>query len=140
MLRRLLPGAALLVAVFAFSACKKAVQEAKEDFVVNLIVNNLWTVSNFTEGPATITGQFADYEFKFNRDLSVFGRKAGQPDAVGTWQGDAAAMTITSAFPAGPAPLNKLTGVWNITRTTLSSVRATRTEGGTILNLELQKK
>jgi hypothetical protein len=140
MRRILVVGAALLVAVLAVSACKKAIQDAKEDFVVNLIVSNLWVISNFTEGPANITSQFAEYEFKFNRDLSVFGRKAGQPDAVGTWRGDASAMTITSAFPSGPAPLHKLTGVWNITRTTLSSVKATRTEAGTVMNLELQKK
>ncbi len=131
---------AMFALLVGLSSCKKAVEEAKEDFVVNLIVNNLWQVTNFTEGPDNITGQFADYEFKFNRDLTVFGRKPGQPDAAGTWKGDAGAMTITSAFPTGPAPLTKLTGVWNITRTTLSSVRATRTESGTVLNLELQKK
>lgn len=122
------------------SSCNKSVQDAKEDFVINLITNNLWIVSNFTEGSTNLTTNFSPYDFKFNKDETVLGRKAGEPDAQGTWRGDAAAMTITSSFPNGPAPLNKLTGVWNITKTTLSSVKATRTEGSVVYTLELLKK
>jgi hypothetical protein len=120
--------------------CQKAVEDAKEDLVINLITSNLWRVTTFTENGTNITAEFAPYDFKFNKDESVFGQRAGQPDAVGTWKGDAATMTITSSFPNGPAPLDKLTGVWNITKTTLSSVKATRTGGGYTYNLELQKK
>lgn len=122
------------------TGCKKTVEDAKEDFVISLITNNLWTVSQFTEGGSNLTTDFAPYDFKFNRDETVLGRRTGQPDAQGTWRGDAASMTITSSFPNGPAPLNKLTGVWNITKTTLSSVKATRTAGGVVYNLDLVKK
>ena len=122
------------------SGCKEEIQKAKEDLVVDLIVNNLWVVTNFTEGSTNITASFAPYDFKFNRDESVLGRKTGAPDAVGTWKGSAAAMTITSNFPSGPAPLDKLNGVWNITKTTLSTVKSTRTENGVTYFLDLQKK
>jgi hypothetical protein len=133
--------APLLACCLLFSSgCKEEIQQAKEDLVVDLIVNNLWVVTNFTEGTTNITSSFAPYDFKFNRDETVFGRKTGAPDAVGTWKGSAAAMTITSNFPSGPTPLDKLNGVWNITKTTLSSVKSTRTENGVTYFLDLQKK
>lgn len=121
-------------------SCKKAIQSVQEDFVVNLITNNLWTVTLYSENGTNQTGLFAGYDFKFNKDLTVYGQLAGQPDAAGTWRGDASAMTITSAFPNGPVPLQKLTGIWNITRTTHSSVKSTRTESGVTYLLDLQKK
>lgn len=120
--------------------CKKAIQNAQEDFVVNLITNNLWVVTLYSENGANQTALFDGYDFKFNKDLTVFGRKTGQADAAGTWKGDATAMTITSGFPNGPAPLTKLTGVWNITKTTLTSVKSSRTENGITYNLDLLKK
>lgn len=128
------------VSLALLPACKKAVQKAQEDFVVNLIVNNTWVVTNFAEGSNNITASFTPYEFKFNRDETVFGKRTGQPDAVGTWRGDANSMTITAGFPSGPAPLNKLTGVWTITRTTLTTVTATRSEGSVVYNLSLVSK
>jgi hypothetical protein len=130
----------VLLALGTLTGCDKAVQDAKEDFIYNLITNNLWVVTNFSEGGTNITDSFAPYQFKFNKDESVFGQRTGFTDATGTWKGDAGTMTITSSFPSGPAPLDKLTGVWNITRTTLSSVKATRTAGGVVFNLDLQKK
>ncbi len=120
--------------------CKKTIENVKEDFVINLITNNIWLVTNFTEGSDNLTSSFVPYEFKFNKDETVHGIKTGAPDALGTWKGDANSMTITSSFPNGPVPLNKLTGVWHITKTTLSSVKATRTEGGMVYYLDLVKK
>ena len=121
--------------------CQKAVEEAKEDLVMNLITSNLWIVNGFTENGSNISSSFTGYDFKFNEDESVFGRKSGLPDAVGTWRGDAATMTITSNFPSGPTPLEKFNGVWQITKTTLSSVKATRTgTSGISYTLELIKK
>jgi hypothetical protein len=139
MTRKLLTPLLTFSLLFLFG-CKEEVQKAKEDLVVDLIVNNLWVVTNFTEGANNITTSFAPYDFKFNRDESVLGRKAGASDAVGTWKGSAENMTITSSFPTGPAPLDKLTGVWNITKTTLTTVKSTRSENGITYFLDLQKK
>lgn len=130
----------LACSLFFLAGCKEEIQQAKEDLVVDLIVNNLWVVTNFTEGSNNITASFAPYDFKFNRDESVLGRKTGSPDAVGSWRGSAEAMTITSNFPSGPTPLEKLNGVWNITKTTLSTVKSTRTVNGVTYFLDLQKK
>ncbi len=128
-----------LFSAFSFG-CKKAVQNAQEDFVVNLITSNIWLVTSFSENSTNITSGFSPYEFKFNKDGSVYGIKTGASNAVGTWAGNATNLTITSAFPAGPSPLDKLTGVWNITKTTLSSVKANRVDGSSTYYLELQKK
>jgi hypothetical protein len=122
------------------SACKKAVENVKEDLVMDLITNNLWLISNFKEGTTDLTGNFAAYQFKFNRDGSVLGQKSGEPDAVGNWKGNSDDMSITSSFPSGPAPLDKLTGKWMITKTTLSSVKSNRVAGSITYNLDLVKK
>ena len=136
-----LVSALLLLATITTNwGCKKTIENAQEDFVVNLITNNLWVITLYSENGTDQSALFNGYDFKFNRNLTVYGRITGQPDAAGTWKGDVAAMTITSSFPNGPAPLTKLTGVWNITRTTLSSVKSTRTENGVVYNLDLQKK
>lgn len=130
----------LVLLIGTLTGCKKAIQSAQEDFVVSLITNNIWVITLYSENGINQTALFNGYDFKFNKDLTVYGRIAGQPDAGGTWKGDASAMTITSSFPNGPAPLNKLTGIWNITKTTLTSVKSTRTENGVTYNLDLQKK
>ncbi|HMP92946.1 MAG TPA: hypothetical protein PKD90_08760, partial [Phnomibacter sp.] len=75
-----------------------------------------------------------------NKDNTVYGRRTGFPDASGTWRGSSEDMSITSAFPASAAPLDKLTGKWMIKKTTLSSVNSTRTEGGITYELNLVKK
>ncbi|TAD81093.1 MAG: hypothetical protein EAY75_18215 [Bacteroidetes bacterium] len=129
-----------VVAVLACSGCKKAVEKVAEDFMVNLITNNLWVVDEFLEGSVNHTNDFKPYEFKFNKDGSVFGQRASMPNEVGTWQANSEAQTITSNFPVAPHPCNKLNGVWQIKKTTLSSVNAVRLEGSTEFKLFLVKK
>jgi hypothetical protein len=130
----------LLVMAVGQSGCKKAVEAAKEDLLMNLITDNLWLVSNFKEGNTDLTNNFSVYEFKFNKDGTVYGKSAGQPDASGTWKGNSEDLSITSAFPNGPSPLDKLTGKWMITKTTMSSVKSNRVQGSTTYYLDLIKK
>jgi len=119
---------------------KKIIEDIKQNYVMDLITGNIWVVKAFSEGSADLTTDFAPYEFKFNKDLTVFGQKAGTPDAVGTWLGDATTMTIQAAFPNETTILKKLTGTWKITSNTLSEVKANRFEGATEFKLHLQKK
>jgi hypothetical protein len=130
----------LVFAVAIGSSCKKVVTEAAEDFMVNLITNNIWLVESFSEGSTNLSADFKPYEFKFNKDGSVFGQRTGMPNEVGTWAANADAETITSNFPSAPHPCVKLNGVWQIKKTTLSSVNATRFEGATEFKLFLIKK
>jgi hypothetical protein len=122
------------------SGCKKAIQNAQEDALMRLITNNIWLVTSYKEGNEDMTALFAPYEFKFNKDKSVLGKKAGAPDAVGSWVGSAETMSITSAFPNGPEPLTKLTGVWQVTKSTLTTVNSTREANGKIYYLNLKSK
>ena len=120
--------------------CKKTVENAAEDFMTNLITNNLWLVDGFSAGTTIYTSDYSSYEFKFNKDGSVYGRKTGANDEVGTWKPDANAQTIISNFPNSPHPCNKLNGLWQIQKTTLSSVQANRFEAGVEYKLSLVKK
>jgi hypothetical protein len=130
--------------IFLFTAnmgcSEKAIEQKKEDLLVQLITTNIWVMSSFFENTTDLSAQFNGYEFKFNTDGTVFGIKAGQANAVGTWVGSTAAMTIVSNFPNETSVLKKLNGTFNITSTTLSSVKATRTEGSNEFKLYLVKK
>ena len=132
----------LFVITGCFSCSKEQKEQAKEDLVVNLITNNIWVVKNFTEDNNDLTLEFSDYEFKFNKDGTVYGihLSAPQPNAVGTWLGNATAMTIESYFKNETSVLKKLNGVWKIYDNTLSEVKAKRIEGQTEFKLYLIKK
>lgn len=132
----------LLIAIVCFSCSKKTVEQAKEDFVVNLITNNIWIVKNFTEGNNDLTQEFAKYEFKFNKDGSVYGIyiSGAQANATGTWIANSVAMTIESYFKDETGILKKLNGIWKIYDNTLSEVKAKRLEGQVEYKLHLIKK
>ena len=140
MTKRMFLFLGLAAALTINGGCKKTVTKAAEDFMINLITNNIWLVSNFSEAGTNLTADFSVYEYKFNKDGSVWGQKTGVVNEVGTWAGNSDAQTITSFFPNSPHPCNKLNGVWQIQKTTLSSVTANRFEGSTEYKLYLVKK
>ena len=118
----------------------KIVEQKKEDLLVNLITSNIWIMNSFYEGTTNLSTDFAPYEFKFNTDRTVYGIKAGSPNAIGTWVGNAAAMTIQSNFPTETGILKKLNGTFTVTSSTLSEVKANRFEGLVEFKLHLVKK
>lgn len=126
------------------SGCKKTVQAVAEDLMIKLITDNIWRVSSFKNGAADVTAEFADYEFKFNKDLSVNAVKAGVVMNTGTWKGSETSQTITSTFPPSTnQPIELLTGVWKVTKTAINPVTyvtSNRTEGGVTLVMRLDKK
>jgi hypothetical protein len=130
----------LTIILLINSGCKKTVENAGEDFMTNLITNNLWLVDGFSVGTTIYTADFSSFEYKFNKDGSVYGRKTGASDEIGTWRPDANAQTISSNFPNSPHPCNKLNGLWQIQKTTLNSVQANRFDAGVEYKLSLVKK
>lgn len=130
----------LLIGAVAFISCKKVVEQQAENFIVALITNNIWLVSNFQEGTNNLTADFGPYEFKFNRDMSVWGSRLGAANEVGTWEMFSADTSIISNFPSSPYPVQKLNGKWSFRKTTTSSVEAFRFENGIELKLSLKKK
>jgi hypothetical protein len=132
---------ALVLLVSGMAGCsKEKVQDAKEDFVMNLITSNLWKITLFTSGTEDYTSSFNVYDFKFDKDGTVSAMLGSTSVLAGTWAGSAENMTITSNFPTATSPLNKFNGVWKITKTTLSSVKSERYEGTVLLKCNLDKK
>jgi hypothetical protein len=132
--------AAMFFLIFAASGCKKVVTQAAENFMINLITNNIWLVESFSVAGSDITADFTPFEFKFNKNSTVFGQRPSLPDVEGTWSANPDAQTITSNFPTAPHPCNKLNGIWQIQKTTLSSVQANRFDGSIEYKLFLVKK
>jgi len=133
---------ALILMTLVSSSCKKAVDNIKEDLMVNLITSNTWVVVRYMEGAQNITPTFSTYEFKFYKSGNVDAIENGITKASGTWQGSEATQSITSNFPTTGDPINKLNGVWKVTNTKSNPWRvfSQRNEGATQLNLDLQAK
>ncbi len=132
--------AMVLVLGLSSGCTKDKLVDKAEDFVIFLIVDNNWIVTNFTEGGANITAQFSGYEYDFHRDWKVTAIKSGQLEVNGTWSANSSAQTITSNFPQGIDLLQKFNGTWNIDKTTMASVDASRTTNGVAYQLSLRKK
>lgn len=123
-------------------SCKKAVDNIKQDLMVQLITNNTWVITNYTEGTENKTADYSPYAFKFNKDWSVNAMNNGVSEATGTWLGSEANQSITSDFPNATAPLDKLNGVWIVTNTKSKPWRvySHRFEGAKEIVLNLQEK
>jgi hypothetical protein len=137
-----------IIAIFAIIVftttfgCKKAIEDAKEQAVVNAITDGVWYVSNFAEGGTNTTADFAGWEFRYFDNGTCVANKTGQPTVNGTWSGNAATWTFTTTFTSvPPAPLPKLAGTWTVTRAVSTNKGSyTKTEAGVVYDLELTKK
>lgn len=130
------------IAITGFTNCKKAVQQAQEQVVVNAITDGVWTITNFTEAGTDITASFAGWEFIFYANGTSLGTKTGQSNVTGLWSGNSSNFTFTTSFTsAAPAPLPKAAGTWTVTFVgSASKGRYTRTDGGVTFNMEMTKK
>lgn len=104
----------LLGALVLLGSCKKLVEDRKRDLLVQAMANGQWHIETFQEGSATITDQFAGYNFEFHDNGTISAIKATIYTA-GTWSSDLQNYSITSDFPSAPDPLKKLNGTWRIT-------------------------
>ncbi len=131
--------AACLITLFA--GCKKAIEHAQENALNHIIVDGRWKVSSFIKGAGDITGNFALYEFQFHDNNKVDAYKNGSIEQTGYWQGDISSKSITSEFPStAKYPLGELNGVWRVTDSGLTFVKATETINGEVRMLRLDKK
>src|SRR6478609_11039155 len=108
----------LFASVFLFFlsvfSCKKAVEDLKRNYVIDIMTNGRWYVEQFKEGSTDVTTDFAGYEFQFYENGKVDGIK-NTITQQGTWAADVTALTITSNFPSPTPPLQKLNAVWKLT-------------------------
>jgi hypothetical protein len=131
------------VSILSLSSCKKAIEAAKEQAVVDAITDGTWYISRFVEGGTDITASFAGWEFVFYSNGTSLGTKTGSPNVTGTWVGDAATFSFTTTFTSStvPAPLPKVGGTWVVTRAVSTSKGSyARTVGGVYYEMDMTKK
>src|SRR5688572_13029114 len=89
----------LIISIVVAGACKKAINNIKEDLMVNLITGHTWKVVKFMEGTANLTTEYSVYDFEFEKNSTVRAVLNGVTQATGTWVGDETTQSITAAFP-----------------------------------------
>jgi hypothetical protein len=130
-----------VLSITTIVSCTKAKLEQKaEDFVIKIMTDGTWIVTNFAEGQNNITADFAGWEYQYYSNLTCEARK-GTQKVAGTWNASTADQTITGQFPAGsPAPLEKLNGTWKIVKVDYTFAQFTQTKSGVDYKMELTKK
>lgn len=131
----------LLALFFAFTlaSCTKTVEKTKEDAVIQIMVSGQWVVTKYTIGASTVTPDFAGYKFQFYENRTVDAIKNGFLQKSGTWEANAAALTIYSNFAGAIYPLSLLNGTFKITDSGLTFVEAKLTLNGELHTLRLEK-
>lgn len=133
---------ALIVFFVAATSCNKAIEAIKEQAVVDAITDGIWTVTKYTEAGTNKTTDYTGWEFQYYNNGTSVARKAGNTDVPGTWSGNAADWTFTATYTVTPpVPLDKLAGVWTVTRAVAANKGSyARTVAGVVYELELTKK
>lgn len=129
----------LLLCSLFFLSCEKAIDEAKEDAVVKIMVSGLWKVTKYIKGDSVVTADFLPYQFQFHADGKVDALKGATVEKTGTWEGNTTNLSITSNFTAATYPLQLLNGTFVITKTSTTFVEATATINGEQRLLRLDK-
>jgi len=132
----------------ALTSCKKAIEKAKEKAVVDAMTDGTWYVSSFKQDNTDITSSFNGWEFQYFSDGTSVANKIDPTlttttaTVAGTWAGNASDWTFTSAFnTTPPAPLEKLAGVWTVTRAVSTNKGSfSKTDAGVTYTMDLTKK
>jgi len=61
----------LFVIAFAFSNCKKAVEQIGEDLVIKAMTDGQWKITKFTQNGTDITSSFSTYKFQYYSNKTV---------------------------------------------------------------------
>lgn len=121
-MKQLLPF--ILILLVVGSGCKKFIEEQQEKVLMNAITNGTWYIEEYRENTTDITSSFSDYEFQFNKDGTLQGKRAGLDPDNGTWQASMQNASITAQFPSAIDPLKKVNGLWKITDSYMNYVEA----------------
>ena len=130
----------LLFSFLFFSGCKKTVENAVENAIINSMTDGQWVITNFTENGIDITAGFSGYKFQYHSNKTVDAIKNGIVENTGSWNGNTANKTTWADFPGAAQPLPLLNGTWEITNNTLTYVKASQTMGTEIKTFRLDKQ
>lgn len=132
----------LAVVLFSFTSCKKAIQDAQEQEITNAITNGTWYVLKFTEGGVDKTTDYTGWDAIYYDNGTFRMAKTGETPLTGTWAGNAADWTFTITYNSTPpSPLEKLGGVWTVTRAVSTDKGSySKTVAGVVYELEMKKR
>jgi hypothetical protein len=128
-----------LLSLTLISGCKKAIDKAAEDAILDAMTSGQWVVTSFKTNGTDITTDFAGYKFQYYRNYDVDAFKNDTLQKTGTWQPDAPAMNISASFLNVTNPLLLINGTWHITDNSWTYVKATMTVGSETRTLRLDK-
>jgi hypothetical protein len=120
-------------------SCKKAIQNAQEDLVIQAMTNGQWAITSFTHNGVNITSDFTGYKFQYYSNKTVDAILNGVVDKTGSWDGNASAMTTYANFPTAGNPLSLINGSWHIENNSWTFVVATQTIGAETKTMRLDK-
>jgi hypothetical protein len=129
----------LLILSLSFASCKKAIEAAKEDLVINAMTDGQWRVTKFIKGTMDRTADFTAYKFQFKKNNTVDAINGTTTESTGSWNADAANRTISSSFTNANATISLLNGTWLITNNSWTFVEATQSVNGEPLVLRIDK-
>jgi len=130
----------LLIIATALGGCKKAIEKAQENLVIQAITDGQWVVTNFVHNGSNITTDFSAYKFKYYSNKTVDAIKNGVVEKTGNWDGDPTSMTTSANFPSPPYPLSLINGSWHIDDNGWTFVVATQTLGSDTKTMRLDKQ
>lgn len=130
----------LTILILTLFSCKKAIEQAQENAVMQAMTTGQWVVAKFTQNSNDMTTGFSGYSFKYNTDKTVNAIKNNAVETTGSWDANTDALTITASFLNANQPLPLLNGTWHIDNTTWTSVDASMTAGTETKTLKLVKQ
>lgn len=123
----------------SFTSCKKTIDKAKENAVINIMVTGQWYVAKYLKANTDVTADFAGYKFRFYENRTVNAFKNSVVEKTGTWDGNATDLTITSQFTNAAYPLILLNGTFKWTDSGDNFVVANATINGESRLLRLER-
>jgi len=121
------------------SGCKKSIDKLKENAVISAMTDGQWFIKSFIKNGTTITSDFDGYKFQFYSNNTVDAIKNNIVEKTGTWNGDAATMTIGADFPNVVIPLSLINGNWHVDNNSWTFVVASQKSGNEVKTMRLEK-
>jgi hypothetical protein len=136
-MKKILTAILLLTAI---SGCKKTVENAVQDAIIQAMTNGQWVITSFTQNGNDITSSFSGYKFQYYSNKTVDAIKNGTVEKTGSWDGNTIAMTTSAEFPNASLPLSLINGTWHINNNSWTFVVASQNNGSEFKTMRLDKQ
>ena len=130
---------AVLMLSIIFTSCEKAEQFLQKAVLTQIITNDRWVVETFAVSGTDVTGEYAPYEFEFNKNGTVTAFKSTET-IQGDWKEDLNSMSIETHFTNGSETLQRFNTIWYIGKSSANYVEARAVTISGALTLKLVKK